>query len=41
MYKLPWYNCNIGECGMKHHQPNPLFTKTHNYLPIYLHCYQN
>ena len=41
MYKLPWYNCNIVECGIKHHKPNPLFTKTYTYLPIYLHCYQN
>jgi hypothetical protein len=30
MYKLPWYNCNIVECGIKHHKPNPLFTKTYN-----------
>jgi hypothetical protein len=26
---------------IKHHQPNPLFTKTYTYLPIYLHFYQN
>ena len=31
MYKLPWYNCNIVECGIKHHQPNLLFTKTYTY----------
>jgi hypothetical protein len=41
MYKLPRYNCNIVECGIKHHRPNPLFTKTYTYLPIYLHFYQN
>jgi hypothetical protein len=41
MYKLPWYNCNIVECGIKHHKPNPLFTKKYTYLPIYLHFYQN
>ena len=41
MYKLPWYNCNIVECGIKHHQPNLLFRKTYTYLPIYLHFYQN
>jgi hypothetical protein len=41
MYKLPWNNCNIVECGIKNHQPNPLFTKTYTYLPIYLHVYQN
>jgi hypothetical protein len=35
MYKLPRYNCNIVECGIKHHKPNPLFTKTYTYLPIY------
>jgi hypothetical protein len=40
MYKLPWYNCNIVECGIKHHQPNPVFTKSYTYLPIYLHLYQ-
>ena len=37
-------NCNnIVECGIKYHQPNPLFTKTYTYLPtgIYLHFYQN
>jgi hypothetical protein len=34
MYKLPWYNCNIVECGIKHHKPNPLFTDI--YLPTYL-----
>jgi hypothetical protein len=39
MYKLPRYSCNIVECGIKHHQPNLLFTKT--YLPIYLHFYEN
>jgi hypothetical protein len=36
MYKRPWYNCNIVECGIKHHQPNPLFTKTYTYLSIYI-----
>jgi hypothetical protein len=36
MYKRPWYNCNIVECGIKHQQPNPLFTKTYTYLSIYL-----
>jgi hypothetical protein len=41
MYKLPWYNCNIVECGIKHHKPYPLFTKAYTYLPIYLHFYQN
>jgi hypothetical protein len=41
MYKRPWYNCNIVECGIKHQQPNLLFTKTYTYLPIYLHFYQN
>jgi hypothetical protein len=41
MYKLLWYSCNIVECGNKHHKPNPLFTKTYTYLPIYLHFYQN
>jgi hypothetical protein len=41
MYKRPWYNCNIVDCGIKHHQPNPLFTKTYTYLPMYLHFYQN
>jgi hypothetical protein len=41
MYKLPWYNCNIVEYGIKHHKANPLFTKTYTYLPIYLHFYQN
>jgi hypothetical protein len=35
------YNCNIVECGIKHQQPNSLFTKTYTYLPIYLHFYQN
>jgi hypothetical protein len=24
-----------------HHKPNPLFTKTYTYLPIYLHFHQN
>ena len=37
MYKLPWYNCHIVECGIKHHTSNPLFTKTYTYL----HFYQN
>jgi hypothetical protein len=43
MYKLPWCNCIIVECGIKHHQPNLLFTKkyTYMYLPIYLHFYEN
>jgi hypothetical protein len=41
MYKLPWYNCNILECSIKHHKLNPLFAKTYNYLSIYLHFYQN
>jgi hypothetical protein len=41
MYKLPWYNCNIVKCGIKHNQPNILFTKTYTYLPIYLHFYEN
>ena len=41
MYKLPWYNCNIVECGIEHHTSNPLFTKAYTYLPIYLHFYQN
>jgi hypothetical protein len=36
MYKRPCYNCNIVECGIKHPQPNPLFTKTYTYLPIYI-----
>ena len=31
----------IVECGIKHHNPNPLFTKTYTYLPIYLHFYEN
>jgi hypothetical protein len=38
---ISWYNCNIVECGIKHQQPNPLFTKTYTYLPIYLHFYEN
>jgi hypothetical protein len=41
MYKLPWYNCNIVECGIIHHQLNLLFTKIYTYLPIYLHFYKN
>jgi hypothetical protein len=41
MYILPRYNCNIVECGIKHHKPNPLITKTYTYLSIYLHFYQN
>jgi hypothetical protein len=41
MYKRPWYNCNIVECDIKHHQPNPLFTRIYTYIPIYLHFYQN
>jgi hypothetical protein len=41
MYKLPRYNWNIVESGIKHHKPNPLFTKTYTYPPIYLHVYQN
>jgi hypothetical protein len=32
---------NIVECGIKHHQLNPLFIKTYTYLPIYLPFYQN
>jgi hypothetical protein len=32
---------DIFECGIKHHQPNLLFTKTYTYLPIYLHFYEN
>jgi hypothetical protein len=39
MYKLPWYNCHIVECGIKHHTSHPLFTKAYTYLPIYLHFY--
>jgi hypothetical protein len=27
--------------ALNHQQPNPLFTKTYTYLPIYLHFYQN
>ena len=38
MYKLPCYTCNIVECGIKHHQPNFLFTKTYTYLPTRLHA---
>ena len=34
-------HCNSVECGIKHHQPNLLFTKTYTYLPIYLHFYEN
>ena len=41
MYRLPWYNCHVVECGIKHHTSNPLFTKAYTYLPIYLHFYQN
>jgi hypothetical protein len=41
MYKLPWYNCNIVECGIKHNKPNPLFTKTYTYQPIYIYFYQS
>jgi hypothetical protein len=39
MYKLSWYNCNIVESAIKYHKPNPLFTKTYTYLPIYLHIF--
>jgi hypothetical protein len=35
------YNWNIVESGVKHHKPHPLFTKTHTYLHINLHFYQN
>jgi hypothetical protein len=34
MYKLPWYNWNIVECGIKHHNSNPLFLITGKHCPI-------
>jgi hypothetical protein len=40
MDKLPRYNYSIVECGIKHHKPNHVFTKTYTYLHIYRHFWK-